>query len=68
MVYKRPTHLQDMLVHSELNRKINSGSVSKYIGLAVRIVQALWSQIHFLARQRLLPLMYEIFFHALRQM
>ena len=29
VAYKRPTNLQDMLVHSELNRKLNSGSVSK---------------------------------------
>ena len=29
VAYKRPSNLQDMLVHSQLNRTVNAGSVSK---------------------------------------
>ena len=30
VAYKRPSNLQDMLVHSQLYRTVNFGSVSKF--------------------------------------
>ena len=42
IAYKITWGLQDMLVHSQLNKAVYAGSVSnKWIGLAVRIVRVL---------------------------